>query len=282
MIKYDADFNNQEIILNFDLMNEFLDSLQSLGRKKETIRSYCSALRKLYEFLPEDKKVTKEFLEEWKESLKNEGYSASSINLMISAVNQLMKFCGKSEDGMLCHEHVCFACRPALSRSEYLDFLSFVQKNGSYQDYLLLKVFAVLGLHIRDLPSLSVEACAQGRLDLTDGTIVLIPTSVQNEILDYCERKEISSGLVFFTRSHMPLNRSNITHRLFRLADMAGIPQEKCSPNALHHMYEATQADIIRKMQVIYIKVYDSLFKTDQAVIEAVVQNIIDSLTCKP
>ncbi len=281
LIKSEKDFSEEKIILSSNLTEEFLLALQKAGRKKDTVRSYRCALRKLYDFLPEDKEITRESVNHLKRFMKDEGYSNSSINLMVSVINQLMRFCGKSDIGTLEHEHINTEPYPELTRSEYRSFLSYVQKNGCRQDYLLLKAFVVLGLHIRELSCLTAEACMEGQFDLPDGTTVLIPSSMQDELIAYCGSRGIISGPVFITRGNIPLDRSNITHRFFRLADESGLPREKCSPNSLHHLYETTQADILKEMQPIYVQLYDNLLESEQTDIDDEMQDTVNSLMAK-
>ncbi len=259
---------DSSIILTKELINQYLEELQANGGKKETVRAYARSLEKLYAFLPEDnKEVTRESLYLWKTSLIENGCSDSTVNLRLSSVNSLMKYCGFRKS-YLSHTPVAKNAKlPEMTRDEYLKFLGFIRENGTEQEYLLVKVFALLDLHLRDLSRVTVEACREGVLPCGADKSMKIPNCLQEELLSFIDRHHLTSGPVFVTKGGHLLDRSNITHAFHQLAKGSGISPEKCNPSALHRLYIRTQDEITKQLEHLHTHAYDSLLDAEQALI---------------
>ncbi len=255
------------VVMTEELVEQFLQKMQEKGCKAETVRAYQRSLEELYAFLPEDKKITEQILNFWKASLREQGFSDSTVNLRVSSVNGLLRYCGAKKTGMLRTATAHSAERPEPTRGEYLRFLSYVRKYGSEQDYLLVKLFATVDLNLRELSNLTVEACQEGVILLSPMRQILIPPCMQDELLAYIERNHLAEGAVFVTKGGNLLDRSNITHSIRHLAEKSGMDPEKCSPSALHRMYQATRSDIGQRFLPLYLQAYDSLLNTEQTMI---------------
>ncbi len=258
---------DSSIILTKELIDQYLVELQANGGKKETVRAYARSLEKLYAFLPEDKEITQDSLRSWKESLIEDGCSDSTVNLRLSSVNSLMKYCGFRKS-YLSHTPVARNAKlPEMTRDEYLKFLGFIRENGTEQEYLLVKVFALLDLHLRDLSQVTVEACREGVISCGENKSMKIPACLQKELLSFTERHQLTSGPVFVTKGGHLLDRSNITHAFHQLAKGSGISPEKCNPSALHRLYVRTQDEITKQLEHLHTHAYDSLLDAEQVLI---------------
>jgi len=249
------------------LIEEFLNSLKESGRKMQTVRAYRRSMEELYDFLPDGKEITKESLETWREHLKENGYSESTINLRLTAVNGLLRFCGREEMAAN-HERVLSdKPLPELSRTEYLYFLSEVRETGTEKEYFLIKVLATIDINIGELQYLTVEACKEGVVNLPDDQLAAIPNCLKEELLQYAKRHDIAKGPVFVTRTGTPLDRSNIANEIHRLAVKVGMDPEKCSPSALHRVYLTTKKELMERLRAIYTQSYESLLDTEQMMV---------------
>ena len=72
-------------------IDAYIQNLRLEERCEATATRYRLALTRLYDYLPEDKTVTKELLLDWKESIQKK-HAASTVNVMISAVNNFCAF----------------------------------------------------------------------------------------------------------------------------------------------------------------------------------------------
>lgn len=247
--------------LTQELLTSFLQSQIAKGCKRETIRKYRTALEQLMEFLPPGQELTPEALEEWRACLKDSGYSNSSIQTRISAVNSLLRFQGY---GLVAREPAQEkTSMPVPTREEYIQFLSFVKKSGRESDYLIVKVFASVDLTVSELSLLTVEACHQGYVRVTQKRTAVIPTGLCRELLAYAGRNAIHSGPVFITRSGQPVDRTNVVHVIHDLAVSAGLEPEKFCPSALRRMCQATWSDVQEKLMPLCLQAYNNLLDTE-------------------
>lgn len=150
-----------------------------------------------------------------------------------------------------------------LTRAEYLRLLQTAKRLGRERLYLLVKVFATVGLPVQHLPELTVEAARQGAMRL-DGRELRLPEGLRRELLDYAQREHIRGGPVFVTRNDAPLDRSNVTRAIAQLCREAGVPERKGSPRCLRRLCRSTQDDIRAQMDRLARQTYDHLLETEQ------------------
>ncbi len=249
------------------LMEQYMNSLKAGGRQKQTIRTYRHSLEELYDFLPADKEIKSDTVAEWKEQLKAEGYSDSTVNIRVTSVNGFLRFCGR-EELATAHERIePDDPMPEMSRAEYLKFLSRVRELGSEKYYFMVKVFASVDITIGELECLTVETCREGSVYLPDGKTVSVPGCLREELLQYADRHGIAEGPVFVARSGNHMDRSNIANSIHRLAERAGMEPEKCCPSALHRVYLTTQRELMDSLIPVYRQSYEHLLDTEQMVV---------------
>ncbi|MCC8141448.1 MAG: site-specific integrase [Lachnospiraceae bacterium] len=259
--------SDASVTMSSMLMEQYLNSLQSGGRQKQTIRTYRRSLEALYDFLPPDKEINRGTLKEWKEHNKACGYSDSTVNIRLTAANGFLRFCGREELAIV-HERIATdEPMPEMTREEYLQFLSKVRKLGSEKYYFMIKVFASIDIGISELECLTVEACREGAICLSNDKTASIPRCLREELLQYADRHGITEGPVFVTRNGGCLNHSNIAHSIHRLAERADIEPEKCCPSALHRLYLTTKKELMERLMPAYQQSYENLLDTEQMVV---------------
>ncbi len=269
-MKYGTDLylSDESVTLTQPLIDQFLHDMKARGCQSQTVQAYQYNIREFYDFLPGGKKVTKEILEDWREALKEQGYSVNTVNTKMVAVNGLLKHSGAKA---LCLSHDKAAqedLAPELTRSEYIRLLTTVYQMRKEREYLLIKVFACTGLHVSELHCLTVESIKKGIVLPPDGKERVLPDSLRFELLHYANHKEIKKGSLFLTRSGNRMDRSNITNAIRRLAEQAGLEPERCNPRALHRLYHSTHEEIIENLEPYYVKSYDKLLNMEQSYME--------------
>ena len=136
----------------------YLSYLSGKGRSRSSLESYRRILLGLYEYLPEEKSIGNKTGPEWKAYLKNQGFSAATVDNRMSAWNSFMQYLGHREWQMedFCREKGNI--QPELSRTEYLRLLSAAKHLGKEKAYLLIKTLGGAGMRIQEIPQLTVEA----------------------------------------------------------------------------------------------------------------------------
>ncbi len=243
-----------------DMITEYIDSLIKQGKSDITVKAYRKYLNEVYDFLPGEKLLTADVLDGWVESILNEGFSASTVNLRGSAVNGFLQYFGAS--GPVIKQYKGAAANEVqaeLTLDEYHRILEAARDEGMFQNYLLIKTFASVGINVRDLPYFTIENCTKGSFMLPCGRTAVVPESLQNGVRQYCRWRGICSGPVFLTKNGKNLNNSNIIKTMHMIAGRAGVAPEKCNPRTLLRLYSRVKKDIEKQMELLSIQTFDRL-----------------------
>lgn len=248
-------------------IEQFLTALLEQGRTPDTITTYRRNLTRLHLMLPEDDRVIREgTLAELRDRLLESGYSHSMINCCLAAADGLLDFYGRRDLQTGRRVKKDTGVQPELTRSEYLRLLSTARTLEKERAYLLVKVFGTMGLPLRALPRLTVEAVREGRL-VFGASILHIPACLREELLDYAAREGIGAGPVFVTGSRIPINRRHAFKAIQDLSADARVAEEKCNPRCLKKLYQSTLAGISDNISLLVEQTYDRLLDTEQLTI---------------
>ena len=245
----------------------YLADLSGRGRREETVRFYAAKLKAFYDYLPPDKQVSRDTLEAWRQALLAEGYAPATVNTHVSAVNGLLEFLDRRDLQLIGQLQAAPEPQPELSRTEYLRLLSAARTLEKERTYLLVKAIALTGIHVRELPQVTVESVEDGRLLAGSGgekRWVQLPACLREELFSYCRRQGVTAGPVFVTRSGKPLRRTQVTGEIQSLAGTARVAPEKCNPRCLRKLYLTTQAEIDRSVQLLAEQAYERMLDTEQ------------------
>ena len=185
----------------------YLADLSGRGRREETVRFYAAKLKAFYDYLPPDKQVSRDTLEAWRQALLAEGYAPATVNTHVSAVNGLLEFLDRRDLQLIGQLQAAPEPQPELTRTEYLRLLSAARTLEKERSYLLVKAIALTGVHVRELPQVTVESVENGRLLAGSGgekRWVQLPACLREELFSYCRRQGVTAGPVFVTEAASP------------------------------------------------------------------------------
>ena len=80
-----------------DTMAAFIESEIKKGASENTVRRLKATVKMVYEFLPEDKLLTRERLLEWRANLNERGYAYQTIQNFVKWINIYLDYVGLSE-----------------------------------------------------------------------------------------------------------------------------------------------------------------------------------------
>lgn len=158
--------------------------------------------------------------------------------------------------------------QPEISRSEYLRLLSAAKQQNKEKLYLLIKVFATIGIQVQELPHVTVEAVRNGKVVTYPNRVrqvLRIPPNVREELLQYIEKEGIATGPVFLTRAGRPISRTMVTTIIQNLSRDARVPEEKCNPRCLRKLYMKTMDTIQMNAAMMVQMTYDHLLEQEQS-----------------
>ena len=237
--------------LSMETIRAYLADLSGRGRRKGTVQMYSAKLRALYDYLPPDKQISRGTLAAWRAFLLEAGYSPSTVNTHLSAANGLMEYMGRRD----------------LQLVEYLRLLQAARILEKERTYLLVKIFALAGIRVGELPQVTVERVRAGRLPVRTGgerRYVPLPACLQGELLDYARRQGLTAGPVFCTRNGKGMSRTQVTEEIQTLCHDARVEEEKGTPRCLRKLYLATQAEVERGVRLLAEQSYERMLDTEQ------------------
>ena len=139
--------------LSMETIRAYLADLSGRGRRKGTVQMYSAKLRALYDYLPPDKQISRGTLAAWRAFLLEAGYSPSTVNTHLSAANGLMEYMGRRDLQLVGQLEADKGLQPELSRVEYLRLLQAARILEKERTYLLVKIFALAGIRVGELPA---------------------------------------------------------------------------------------------------------------------------------
>ena len=142
--------------LSMETIRAYLADLSGRGRRKGTVQMYSAKLRALYDYLPPDKQISRGTLAAWRAFLLEAGYSPSTVNTHLSAANGLMEYMGRRDLQLVGQLEADKGLQPELSRVEYLRLLQAARILEKERTYLLVKIFALAGIRVGELPQVTV------------------------------------------------------------------------------------------------------------------------------
>lgn len=260
---------NKEVALTEEAIESYLQSVASQGRTKGTLANYRRSLMKLYDWLPTGKYLSQETVKAYKDYMKEDlHFSPKSINMNLTPINAILAYLGLWKYQVPPVSLNSTEYQPEISRSEYLRLLSVAKQNNKEKLYLLIKVFATIGIQVQELPHVTVEAVRNGKVVTYPNRVrqvLRIPPYVREELLQYIKKEGICSGPVFLTRSGRIISRTMVTTMIQNLSRDARVPDEKCNPRCLRKMYMKTMDTIQMNAAMMVQMTYDHLLEQEQS-----------------
>ena len=214
-----------------ELIEDFLRSKAECAIAESAIESYERYLKRLYKKLPpEAKEINVGTINKVKLELCVDGYSMRTLNVFTSACNSLLEYCGRRDlQDTSAQETPDDEVQPELTRTEYQHLLSAARAMENELAYLLTKIFALTGISVLEISTVTVERVTSGYFEVCSGK-VLLPDSLRKELQEYARRENVRSGPIFVTRNGKPLHRSYITLLIRDLHCVARVDRSKFTP----------------------------------------------------
>lgn len=257
--------------LRWEQVDAYLNDLQTRGRTPETIRTYRRNLLLLFEALPKSGRLDHRTLACWRDAMLEQGYTPRTVNVRLASANGFLDYLSlrdyqlpvqlkPAEDDI----------QPELTRNEYLRLLSAARALDKGRTYFMVKVFAILGLTVHDLPKLTAEAVEKGVFTTSANRsrqMFRIPNCLQAELLGYLQREGIRSGPVFCTRKGKPICRAAVTACIQQLSRDARVAPEKCNPRCLRKLCQSTREGVRQSISLLVEQALDRLLEQEQLTI---------------
>ena len=223
----------------------YTEFLRSEERTAATVEKYARDVRAFAQWL-EERPVTKETVARWKEQLLEDGFSPTTVNAKLSAVNGLLRFLGWEACRVKFVKVQKRAFRDAardLDRGEYRRLLDAARTLGCQRLELLLETVCATGIRVSEVRYITVEAAKNGRTDISlKGKVrtILLPAKLCGKLLKYAKKQKTVSGEIFLSKNGTSLSRVQIWREMKRLCGAAGVEPSKVFPHNLRHLFATT------------------------------------------
>ena len=232
----------KKLVLTKQILKRFEKALKEDEKSPATIEKYLRDAKAFASFCGE-KPLSKALVGEFKEKLKENGYSARSQNSITASLNSLFSCLGlysfktktvKIQKTVFCPEE------KELSKEEYYRLVKAAEKDGNERLSLILQTICGTGIRVSELRFITVSAVTRGEAEVFNkgrARKIFIIKELKAKLLSYIRKQGIKQGEVFVTRSGKPVCRVNVWREMKALCQRAGVLPEKVFPHNLRHLF---------------------------------------------
>lgn len=231
--------------ITLNSIDKFKKYLIAEEKSQATIEKYIRDLYTFFDYLPQDKIITKEITVAYKQKL-SELYQPTSINSMLVSLNRFLDFIKLPECKVKLNKiqkRTFDDENKELTKEEYKRLLLAAKSKRNDQLYALLQTICATGIRVSEHKYITVEAIKKGKATIINkGKVreIIIPLELKKILFYYCRKNNIKSGSLFITRNGKPLDRSNIWTSMKALCQEANVESSKVFPHNLRHLFAIT------------------------------------------
>lgn len=250
----------KKAVLDMNIMGKYRKYLYGEERSEATISKYMRDIKHFYEYLPENKIITKENLIAYKQSL-SDAYKVTSINSMLVSINGLLSFMKLDTLKLKLHkvQRKVFSSEDReLSKAEYKRLLDAAMRNNNKRLFMLIQTICGTGIRVSEHKYITVESLKAGQAMVNNkgkSRTIFINKKLKRMLLTYCKEENIASGPIFITKSGKPMDRSNIWSAMKKLCVDAKVDRKKVFPHNLRHLFALTYyglyKDVVRLADIL-------------------------------
>lgn len=212
-------------------------------KTKNTLKKYAHNIEVFLDWLPPDADVDKTIVIDFKRHLLEDlCFRTNTINNYIISINKFLYWCGISD----CKVKQLKKQRAA-SNSEILSLTDFkrllrIAKRMNQEDtFLIMKILAMTGIRIEELSFFTVENIQSNYIHVRNKgkeRSIIIRQDLAREIRQYCRKKGIKSGIIFFCKTKGKLmSKSTIWRRMKKIAGIAKVRKNKVHAHSFRHLF---------------------------------------------
>ncbi len=230
-------------IIPTDATAQFKEFLFQEEKSEITIDKYLRDAEKFIAYIGEQA-VTKELFIGFKNCLIKRNYALRSINSILASVNKFLMFLGwgdlkakslRQQRQIYCQED------KELTKEEYLRLLRAAEEKPQLN--LIMQTICSTGIRVSELRYFTAEAVSQGEIVIrckNKTRTILVPGKLRKKLLAFAQKKKISQGPIFLTKSGKPMSRTSIWGQMKRLCEKAGVKHTKVFPHNLRKLFART------------------------------------------
>ena len=207
-----------------------------------TVAKYKRDMRALMEYAS-GRALTKEILLGFKQSLIERGYSARSVNSMLSSINAYLRAVERTDlyvRQLKVQRQIYRPEEKELTKAEYERLVRAAKSRKNGRLSLMLETICATGIRVSELRYITVEAVKRTEAAVSckaKTRTVFIVKELQKKLLKYCRERNITSGSIFVTKSGAPISRVSVWREMKSLCVDADVNPGKVFPHNLRHLF---------------------------------------------
>lgn len=232
-----------ERIITEELLGEYGEYLYEEEKAPSTIKKYMRDLRKLLVYA-DGKEITKRLMVEYKEDLRiKQKFKLRSINTFLVAANRLFEYLEWFDLRIKIYQVQQDAFLPEskdLSKQDYRQLIKTAKQKGKNRLEMILQTMCGTGIRISELGNITVESVQSGIVEIYNKgkqRKILLSRKLQQKLLLYIKKNQITEGVVFCTSKGKAVDRSNVWREMKKLSMDAEVEEEKVFPHNLRHLF---------------------------------------------
>ena len=223
------------------MLMKFKEYLIKNEKSPATVEKYTRDAAMFIEWL-RDGEMTKTAALMYKERLKEE-YAPSSVNTVIAALNSFFEFMERADmklKAVKVQKQMFVKSERELNKRDYERLLDTARRYNKHRLSAILQTLFATGLRISELRYMTVEALNERTVTIScKGKVreICISDKLRRLLKEYAKRRGITSGSIFITRNGNPIDRSNLSKELKKLAALASVAAKKVFPHNFRHLF---------------------------------------------
>lgn len=253
--------------------------LRNSGKAEATVEKYSRFIRLFIIFLG-DHYLSVFYVRAWLERLKKT-HHITTVNNAISALNGLFKWLGRLDCVVGFYPYQEPQYRDDNRNLEKSDFNLLLNVADDRMKTILLTFFGT-GIRVSELQFFTVESVRTGRVTIDNKgktRIVFLDPGTKTVILNYCEKRGITKGVIFRNRRGTALSRSYIWRAMKTLAMKAGVALSKVFPHNLRHLFAVERYRADKDIDGLRLDMGHSLIATTQRYLKESVRRHFERVT---
>lgn len=215
--------------------------LEEEEHSRGTIEKYIRDVNQYCKWL-NGGEMTKESVMEWKESLLDRGYKASTINAMIASLNAYCRYLKLPYKirSLRIQRRLFRDERKELSRAEYNRLTLTALKTGKNRTAMLIEAIGSTGIRVSEVKHITVEAalCERAQISMKGKIrVIMLPHKLCRKLLQYAKTQNITTGEIFLTKTGKGITRKQIWAEMKKICKEAGVSDQKVFPHNLRHLF---------------------------------------------
>ena len=243
-----------------ELAKGFETELKEQEKAPNTIKAYLTDIAMFREYSnssEHSEEITKSDIIAYREKMKADGVSTSTINRRIISINKFLKWAGAADiantrsikqqtvtdlNGVITFEEFERMSNAALHPGKQAQAAGL---KPDLQAWAIMQTLYMSGIRFGELKFFTVEALkdiSKNGNSITvenKGKLRKIPVSKElyKLLRDYCSQQGITKGYIFGTRNGTPISNEQISRRLKKIAGYARISKSKIHPHSFRHLF---------------------------------------------